>query len=351
VAEILKQAGYATGIVGKWGIGEAGTWGVPTDKGFDEFFGFLNQDDALHYYPQILWDNTGQYNPPGNQGAKRKDYAQNLFTDHAMSFIERNAARPFFLYLPYTIPHPDSELGRDTGDGYVVPTYGQFADRDWPTPEKGYAEMFRMLDDDVGKLMGLLKKLAIEMNTLVFFASDNGSGIEGGHDPKFFDSNGSLRGDKAELYEGGIRTPSIARWTGHIHSGQVSHAPWAFCDFLPTAADLAGLPMPEGTDGQSILPLLLDPATAPPRKPLYWESYDRGFSQAVRFDQWKAVRQGFEGSIELYDLEHDPNEQDNIAATHPQQVNEAASIMAANHTDSPNYEDHGSRKAKKSPKS
>jgi arylsulfatase A len=200
-------------------------------------------------------------------------------------------------------------------------------------------------------LIGAKRLLAIETNTLVFFASDNGSGVEGGHDPKFFNSNGGLRGVKAELYEGGIRTPSIARWTGRIRPGQVCSQPWAFCDFLPTAADLVGLRMPGGIDGQSILLLLLNPATAPPRKPLYWEAYERGFSQAVRFGEWKAIRQGFEVPIELYDLKHDPDEQDNIASTHPQQVNEAASIMTANHTDSPYYSVHSVHKAKKSHKS
>jgi arylsulfatase A-like enzyme len=346
VAEVLKQAGYHTGIIGKWGIGEAGSWGVPNDKGFDEFLGFLNQDDALHYYPQIIWDNTEQYNPPGNQGDEHKDYAQKMFTNRAMSFIKRNQTHPFFLYLPYTIPHPDSELGRQTGNGYVVPSYGEYASKDWPDPEKGYVEMIRLLDDDIGTLMALLKKLGIDTNTLVIFASDNGSGVEGGHDPKFFDSNGGLRGVKAELYEGGIRTPSIARWTGRIRPGQVCSAPWAFCDFLPTAADLTGMPIPAGTDGQSIVPMLFDQGSAPPRKPLYWEGYDKGFSQAVRFGPWKALRKGsLDGPVELYNLEHDPNERDNIAASHSEQVVEAARIMAANHAESPDYSIKSTKRA------
>ncbi|HWB84218.1 MAG TPA: arylsulfatase [Bryobacteraceae bacterium] len=337
VAEVLKQAGYRTGIMGKWGIGEAGTFGVPNDQGFDEWFGFLNQDQALHYYPNILWENDREVLPAGNQGAKRKDYAQKLFTDRALDFMKRNRDHPFFLYVPYTVPHPDSELGRDTGDGYVVPDYGPFAAKDWPKPEKGYAEMVHMLDTDVGKITSLVTQLGIESNTLMVFASDNGAGNEAGHHVRFFNSSPGMRGEKGELYEGGIRTPTIARWTGRIKPGQVNATPWAFWDFLPTAAELAGLPPPKDTDGISIVPHLFGQPAARTHEYLYWETYSHGFHQAARMGDWKALRHKNSNAMELYNLATDLGESHSLASQHPEIVAKMKAVMAAAHTDSPDY--------------
>lgn len=337
VAEMLKQAGYRTGIIGKWGLGEAGTHGIPNAQGFDEFFGFLNQDHALEYYPTHLWRNQSEFFPPGNQGGKRRQYVQELFTERAIGFLRENRSRPFFLYLAYTIPHASSELGRDTGDGFIVPDYGPYASRDWPRPEKGFAAMMRLLDADVGRILEELRALGIESNTLVLFSSDNGPALDGGHSPDFFRSHGGLRGRKGTLYEGGIRVPAIARWPGRIPPGRVSEQVWAFWDFLPTAAELAGLKPPAGIDGQSILSVLPG-ADAQPRQMLYWEQPAKIFTQAVRLGDWKGIRTGGpDGTFELYDLREDPAEKHNRAREHPELVRRIADLMREQHSDNSDY--------------
>ena len=326
VAEVLKRAGYRTGIVGKWGLGEAGTLGVPNAQGFDEWFGFLNQDHALEYYPTHLWDNEREIFPNGNQGAKRNAYVQDLFTARALRFIEENRQRPFFLYLPYTVPHASSELGRDTGDGFVVPDYEPYADRDWPRTEKGYAAMVARLDRDVGRILRKVRDLGIDSETLVLFTSDNGPALDGGHTPEFFGSHGGLRGRKGELYEGGIRVPMIARWPGKIPAGRTSETVWAFWDFLPTAAEVAGLLQPEGLDGRSAFPALSGRELGE-RPPLYWEQgYGRRpFEQAVRLGDWKGLRRG--GKVELYDPHSDPGEQHDRSGEEPSVVREIEAVM------------------------
>ena len=336
VAEILKQAGYRTGVVGKWGLGEAGTLGVPNAQGFDDWFGFLNQDHALDYYPRHLWENQSEFFPPGNQGAKEKQYAQDLFTGRALEFLSANRSNPFFLYLAYTVPHASSERGRDTGDGFVVPSYEPYENRDWPRPEKGFAAMVHMLDRDVGQVMARLKMLGIDGNTLVIFASDNGPATDGGHTPRFFNSNGGLRGQKGTLNEGGIRTPAIARWPGKIKAGALSSHVWAFWDFLPTAAELAGVPGPPGLDGISIAPVLFG-APPPRREYLYWESHGKTFRQAVRMGDWKGMRSGARGPIELYNLAADPAETADVSRREPEVAAKIQDIMSAARTESEEF--------------
>lgn len=337
VAEVLKTAGYRTGIFGKWGLAESCTFGVPNDQGFDEWFGFLNQDDALHYYPQSIWDNQTEVFPPGNQGAKHKEYVQDLFTQHALDFLNRSSNRPFFLYLPYTLPHADSELGRDTGDGYVVPDYGQYADEPWKTADKGYAEMITYLDQDVGRIVKKVKELGIDQNTLIIFASDNGPAKEGVHTPGSFASAANLRGMKATLYEGGIRIPMIARWTGRIKDGVVNDEPLAFWDFLPTAAELAGVPSPRGLDGVSFAPMLFGRSGTQDRY-FYWESHENGFFQAVRMGKWKIIRTSSDDkTVELYDLTRDPGETRNVSAENSAIVAQLLSLMSKARTDDPEY--------------
>lgn len=341
VAEILKQAGYRTGLVGKWGLGEAGTFGIPNDKGFDEFFGFLNQEHAHDYYPEVLWENQSEFLVHGNEGDRHRNYAQKLFTDRAVDFISRNRDNPFFLYLSYTVPHASTEIGEDTGDGYVVPNYGPFTGRNWPKPEKGYAEMIHMLDDDIGKLLALLKHLGIDRNTLVFFCSDNGGADDSGHHVDFFKSNGEFRGGKATLYEGGIRIPMAIRWPGKIRAGQINPTPWVFYDLLPTLADISGMPIPPGLDGISIMPMLLGNGPLRKRDYLYWESYQNGFHQAVRSGNWKALRaQSNTESVELYDLDRDPTESRNVAHAFPDVVKKLNGYMAAAHVESKNFPTH-----------
>ncbi len=282
VTEVLKKAGYRTAMFGKWGLGGPTTPGRPMLKGFDEFFGYLSQVHAHNYYPEHLWDNGLERFLRGNSGRRYEVYSHDLFTERALEFLERNRQGPFFLYLPYTIPHANNELGRASGDGMEVPDYGSFADQDWPAPEKGMAAMVERLDRDIGSIMAKLKELGLDDNTVVFFTSDNGPHREGGHDPDFFDSRGPLRGIKRDLYEGGIRVPMLVRHPGKIKAGTVSDHVWAFWDFLPTAAELAGVAGPSGIDGISVAPTLLGKPGQKQHEYLYWEFFERGYKQAVR---------------------------------------------------------------------
>ena len=320
VAEVLKSVGYTTGITGKWGLGEPNTRGVPNRQGFDEWFGFLNQRHAHTYYPEYIWRNEHFEIVWGNMGGYENQWIHDDFTRFALEFIKQHREGPFFLYLAYTVPH-----GR-----YEIPNDAPYSDRPWPDSAKRYAAMVTRLDADVGQLFTLLKKLGIDEQTIVFFCSDNGATYT---DPPIR-SAGPLRGKKGTLYEGGIRTPMIVRWPGRIAAGRVSDQVWAFWDFLPTAAELAGAPIPGGIDGISIVPTLLG---RPQRQHdfLYWEFPTRRYSQAVRQGVWKAVRKAWNGPIELYNLKDDPGERRNVAGKHPGIVAKMDAIMKAQHTDSP----------------
>jgi arylsulfatase A-like enzyme len=343
VAELLKSAGYATGLVGKWGLGEADSTGVPNKKGFDEFFGFLNQHHAHNYYPDFLWRNQEKVPLPGNVlkqdnvAERRETYAHDLFTREALSFVERHKGGPFFLYLAYTIPHANNERSRFDGNGNEVPSDEPYSDRPWPQQEKNKAAMITRLDGDIGKLFARLKDLGIDNDTIVFFSSDNGPHREGGNDPKFFASSGPLRGIKRDLYEGGIRVPMIARWPGKVNPGAVSDVTWAFWDVLPTAAELAGVKPPEGLDGVSVVPTLLGTGSQTTRPYLYWEFHEGASKQAVRFDDWKAVRLRPGGPIELYDLSKDVGEQRDVAGSFPDVVAKAADFINQARTESKDW--------------
>jgi arylsulfatase A-like enzyme len=322
VAEILKDAGYNTALVGKWGLGEPESVGVPNRKGFDYFFGYLNQGRAHNYYPEFLWKNEKKYPLEGNVEVKprvsseRVQYSHDLFVKEALQYVEDHRSDPFFLYLALTIPHANNEGGRATGDGMEVPDYGIYGDRDWPNPQKGHAAMISRMDKDIGRLFDKLKALGIDEDTVVFFTSDNGPHREGGADPEYFKSSGPLRGIKRDLYEGGIRVPAMVRWPGTVKAGAVSDEIWAFWDFLPTAAELAGAGTPEGIDGVSLAPTLRgQPRKAP--EFLYWEFHERGSKQAVRMGPWKGVRLSPDGPLELYDLRTDIGEAANVAGDHP----------------------------------
>ncbi len=238
VAEVLRKAGYRTGMFGKWGLGDAGTTGMPNQKGFDEFFGYHTQLMAHTYYPQELWENDHEFTVAGNLGVK-KTWSPDLILPRALKFIEQNRERPFFLYVPFTMPHANNELGSATGDGMEIPDRGQYEKEGWPSPEKGFAAMVTRMDSDAGKILATLKSTGLENNTVVFFTSDNGPHHEGGHDAAYLGSSGGLRGAKRDLYEGGIREPSIVKWPGRVKPGTVSDQIWAFWDFLPTAAEIA----------------------------------------------------------------------------------------------------------------
>lgn len=334
VAERLKAAGYATGLCGKWGLGEAGSTGIPNRKGFDYFFGYLNQTHAHNYYPEFLWENEEKValrnvvdHPVKNEqvslggvSTNRLDYSHDLIVGKGLEFIRRNAGRPFFLYLSMTIPHANNEAG---SKGMEVPEYGIYRNMDWPQPQKGHAAMITRMDGDVGRVFALLKELDIDDKTLVFFSSDNGPHREGGNDPDFNDSNGPLRGIKRDLYEGGIRVPLIARWPGRIKPGSESDHVSAFWDFMPTACEVACVDAPAGTDGISYLPTLLS-RKQKQHEFLYWEFHERGSKQAVRMGKWKLIRFVNDGKVELYNLDEDLGETTDIADRHPEII---ATIM------------------------
>ncbi|MBX3436337.1 MAG: arylsulfatase [Planctomycetaceae bacterium] len=304
VAEVLREAGYVNGITGKWGLGEGHTSGVPNRQGFDQWFGYLNQDQAHSYYQSSVWLNEEKFDLVGNSNGQRQQYTHDLFTGFALNFIRANKDRPFFLYVPYTIPHAKHE----------VPDRGEYETRDWPREAREYAAMTSRMDDHIGLILKLIDEEGLRDNTVVFFCSDNG-----GPAPfnEVFHSNGELRGRKGQLFEGGIRVPMIVRWPHKVAAGAVSDVPWYFADFLPTAAALAGATPPDNTDGISILPTLLgEHQDELVNRFLYWEQTSQGFQQAVRWRHWKAIRTGLEGELELYDLSDDPTESHNVAAQH-----------------------------------
>ncbi|HWS89646.1 MAG TPA: arylsulfatase [Pyrinomonadaceae bacterium] len=331
VAEVLKGAGYRTGAVGKWGLGEPGTTGVPGRQGFDYFYGYLNQAHAHDYYTDYLWQDDRRVTiPKGN-------YTHDLLTREALAFIRREDERPFFLYLAYTLPHANNELTRRTGNGMEVPSDAPYSREPWTPPQRNYAAMVTRLDADVGELLRLLKEMDIDRETVVIFTSDNGpqGRDEGGYDQAFFDSNGPLRGLKRELYEGGVRVPLLVRWPGRVRAGASSAFPVTLCDLLPTAAALAGARAP-ANDGLSLQSLLLG-GRAPRREFLYWEFHEGGFAQAVRMGSWKAVRKGLDGAVELYDLKTDVGETRDVSARHPALVRRAAEVMRREHVESEDW--------------
>ena len=343
VAEVLKAAGYTTAIIGKWGLGEPGTTGIPTRKGFDYWFGYLNQRHAHNSWPTYLWRNeekvplknvVPQEDAVGaGVASERREFSGDLFTKEALQFVERSKDKPFFLYLTYTIPHANNEAGKQ---GMEVPSDEPYSAEDWPQVEKNFAAAVTRMDADIGRLVALIRKLGLSENTVIFFTSDNGPHREGGHDPTFFQSGGPLRGIKRNLYEGGIRVPMIVRWPGRVKAGSVSDQAWAFWDFLPTAAEIAGARPPAGIDGLSMLPAIEGrPQTG--HEYLYWEFHEGGFAQAVRMGDWKGVRRGLGGATELYNLRDDLGETKNVAADHPDVVKRIEEIFRTAHVDSPEF--------------
>ncbi|WP_417748794.1 arylsulfatase [Rosistilla oblonga] len=361
VAEVLKSAGYATGLCGKWGLGDdapGGRSGLPRRQGFDYFYGYLNQVHAHNYYPEFLWRNeervdlgnvvqsTGRLHGGfmGGWATKKVAYSHDLIADEALGFIKLNAStgenrKPFFLYLSLTIPHANNEAARGIGDGQEVPDYGIYADKDWPNPDKGQAAMITRMDADVGRLLDLLKQLDIDDETIVLFSSDNGPHAEGGQDPERFDPNGPLRGMKRDLTEGGIRVPLIVRWPGKTPPGSTSDHVGYFGDVMATAAELSGAQTPEGTDSISFVPTLTGhPELQQQHEYLYWEFYERGGKQAVRAKNWKAIRKPWmTGKTQLYDLSTDTGETNDVADANPDVVKQLEAMMTEAHVEHPNW--------------
>ncbi len=323
VAATLKNAGYATGICGKWGLGGPDSRSTPNKAGFDFFFGYNCQRHAHRYYTDYLWRNTERMEIA--QSAKKRVYSQDLIADASLGFLRENRTRPFFLFCAWTLPHGPYTVGN-------VPGIESYRNTGWSDGEKVYAAMVERLDADVGRVMAELKRLNLDNNTLVLFASDNGAGGGAANNTRF-GSQAGLRETKGSLRDGGIRVPMIARWPGKVPAGVTSDYATAFWDFLPTAADLAGAKAPPGIDGVSILPTLLGRVQTP-RDYLYWERFtDNKLAQVVRQGTWKAYRESPGMAAELYDLKADRGETANVAAAHPDIVNRLTKTMRSAHVD------------------
>jgi len=326
IAEVLEKAGYVTGMTGKWGLGEPGTSGLPNDQGFDEWFGFLNQRRAHNHFADYIWLNKEKYPIPDNEGGQKKKYTHNMFTEFALSFIERyaNGEQPFFLYIPYLLPH----------DAFEIPEINLlYREKDWSDQEKVYASMISLIDADMGKIRALLKENNILENTLVLFTSDNGAAnrYEGR-----FNSSGILRGRKRDVYEGGIRVPLIVSMHGVVPQEETNQSVGYFADILPTFAELTAVEIPENTDGISLKDVFLKNKHLKEERILYWEFHEQEGKQAVRQGNWKGVRldvhkKGFHDEIELYDLQIDPAETNDISAENPEIVKKILEIMASEH--------------------
>lgn len=349
LARVMKDAGYATGLIGKWGLGDVGEAqaGLPTRQGFDYFYGYLRHGHAHNYYPTFLWQNESKVqlrngptkNPAEDRGtsSEKIQYSHDLFADEALKFIREHAEEPFFLHVAFTIPHCNNEAGKD---GMETPDYGNYADRDWPEPLKGYAAMVSRMDGDVGRILALIKKLGIDDNTLVIFTSDNGAPKnEGGFDADFFKANGPFRGYKGHLTEAGIRVPLIVRWPGHVPANTTTTAPVYFTDVMPTFAALAHGRSPQKTDGVDFSPTLVgkDQPELSDRF-LYWE-FDKVqlLQQASRWRNWKALRDPKSGAIELYNLTNDPGEANNLAAKRSDMTAKFSEFFRAARHDSPHW--------------
>ncbi len=346
VAEVLQRAGYATGLIGKWGLGEAGSEGAPERQGFEYTYAILDQYHAHNNFPAFVWRDGRKVSLPNDlvpvgtvpgtgYSKNRVAYAGDLFAGEAAAFIERNRSRPFFLYLSLIAPHANNERTELLGEGHEVPDQHPYADRPWKDTLKNHAASITRLDRDVGALLGQLQRFGLDERTLVIFTSDNGPQNEGGpdYDPAFFNVSGPLRGMKRDLTEGGIRVPFIARWPGRIKPGSVSGHVGYFGDVMATLADLAGVRPPPEADSISIVPALLGRGTQRQHEFLYWEFYERGASQAVLIDgRWKALRlRTLSAPIQLFDLEHDLAETIDVAAEQPAIVARAAEIMRTEH--------------------
>lgn len=324
VARLLKDNGYATACCGKWGLGMFHTSGSPLKVGFDHFFGYNCQAHAHSYFPTYLYRDDKRFELDG------KIYAQNLIADDTLVWVKANKDRPFFLYYALTLPH-----GK-----YEIDDLGEYGRTDWTPQQKNYAAMVTRMDRDIGRLMHLLKELKLDEKTVVFVSGDNGSAFAPNSlNGKFFAQANGLRGHKRGMYEGGLRQASMVRWPGKVPAGKVRDEPWAFWDFLPTCAELIGAKLPASvkTDGLSLVSFLKG-GPAPRREAFYWELHEGGGSiQAVRFGDWKAVKNGPSAAIELYDLKNDPGERANLAADKPELVKKAAGLLASMREDHPDW--------------
>lgn len=358
VAHLLKNAGYTTALFGKWGLGMVGTTGTPLKQGFDYYYGYLDQKQAHNFYPTHLWendrwdslDNPSIYvhrslDPAKATDAdfdyfKGKQHSQEVITEKALRFIEQHKSQPFFMYVPYTLPHlslqvPDAYVDRYKGTFAEKPYYGEQGYAAHKYPLSAYAAMITYLDELVGRILQQLKNQGLDNNTLVFFSSDNGATFSKAVDIQFFNSNGGLRGAKMDLYEGGIREPLIARWPGKIAAGKTSDHISVQYDLMATLAELTGQPL-ASTDGVSFLPQLLgDTKTQKQHAYLYFEYPENGGQVAIRMGDWKGVRTGVARNKaarwQIYNLRTDRAETTDVALQHPELVQQFDVILREEH--------------------
>jgi arylsulfatase A len=352
VAEVLKQAGYATGGFGKWGLGDIDTPGVAFKQGFDEWHGQYMQVHAHFYYPYWVWHTDRKHMLPGNEGGRRGQYVFDETHTKALDFIRRHKDRSFFAYLPYIIPHVELVVPEDSEAPYRQLGWPK---KDIPDPRKGYlgsedayvtfAGMISRFDRAVGEIMALLKELKLDEHTIVFFTSDNGAqGSTWQPLIEFFDGTAGLRGAKGQWYEGGIRVPLIARWPGRIQAGSTSDHITCFQDFLPTAAELAGVKPPGNIDGISIVPTLLGTGTQRQHEFLYWEyPAGDGWYAAIRMGDWKALQPRAKAPFQLYNLKEDVRETRDLANERPEILAKLQKRMAGARTPERDYPEENPR--------
>lgn len=350
---LFKEAGYTTGAFGKWGLGFPGSTGAPSRQGIDEFFGYNCQRFAHNYYPSHLWHNDTMVELPENNNGKFGAYSQDLIQEKTLAFIESNQKNPFFLFVPMVLPHAELVVPEDS---IIQHLRGQFEEIPFkgidagPAFRKGgymsqnypratHAAMVKRLDMYVGQIIAKLKETGVYENTLIIFTSDNGPHQEGGGDPEFFNSNGIYRGYKRDLYEGGIRVPTIMLWHGKIAAGEENDFTFAFWDYMPTFAELLKTNAPKDTDGISILPTLLKEEGQQSRDYFYFEFQEMNGRQAVVKENWKLlhmdIRKG--GRYELYNIAADPSENHNLVDLYPEKVTELKEIMDNARVDDPDW--------------
>ena len=353
IFSVFKNAGYATGAFGKWGLGAPGEVGDPNKQGVDDFFGYNCQLLAHNYYADHLWENDKRIELEDNYNGGFGTYTQDLIQEKALKFLDKNAEKPFFLFLPYVLPHAERIVPEDS---IIQKFRGKFPEKPFkgvdsgPAFRKGgycsqkephatFAAMIYRLDVYVGQVVAKLKELGVYDNTIIVFTSDNGPHMEGGADPNFFNSNGIFRGYKRDVYEGGIRVPFIAVWPGVIQQGQ-SDFMCSFWDMLPTFAQLTGNKV-KRTDGISLMPTLTGKGKQKEHDYFYFEFQELGGRQAVRKGDWKLIRlrasKGENSIWELYNLAADPSEVHNLVKEYPEKVKELTAIMQEAHVYDPNW--------------
>ena len=355
LGHLFQKAGYKTGAIGKWGMGMANTTGNPNQQGFDFFYGLLCQKQSHNFYPTHLWKNGEKVslnNPfirvhkPMAEGDENydyyvgKEYAIDKMTEEATGFITENKNKPFFLYLPYTLPHVSLQAPAEAVKEYIgqfeeKPYRGQGGYASTRYPYSTYAAMISYLDKQVGIIWDVVKKQGLEENTIIMFSSDNGATFVKQVDAPFFESVGKLRGLKMDVYEGGIRIPMIAYWKNNIKAGQTTDHISAQYDVMATCAELLGVKPTYPTDGISFLPTLLNKNTQKQHAYLYIEYPENGGQLAIRKGDWKGVKRNVKANSnanwEIYNLKNDVSERNDVAASQPELAKEFDEIVKREH--------------------